>query len=92
MLAILALGAAMAPGAAMAHGADRFAGGRSSIVVHPVQSRGHLRAFWTPRRIRKAEPASLLTFSRPGGRVVEADGGSPAAAAVLLFEALRQRG
>jgi len=77
---ILGLLAILALGAAMAHGADRFAGGRTSIVVHPVQSRDHLRAFWTPRRIREAEPMSLLSFSRPGGRVIQADGGSPAAA------------
>jgi len=72
MLAICGLRVATAQGA----GGES----RSSIVVHSVHSRPHLRAFWTPRRIRQAEPMSVLTFSKPGGHVVEAGGASPAAA------------
>ncbi|MEK6251561.1 MAG: hypothetical protein AABM43_06385 [Actinomycetota bacterium] len=72
MLATCGLGVATAQGA----GGES----RSSIVVHSVHSRPHLRAFWTARRIRQAEPMSVLTFSKPGGHVVEAGDASPAAA------------
>ncbi len=54
--------------------------GRSSAVVHTVHSRPHLRVFWSPKRIRSAKPLSVLTYSKPGGRVIEAGGSSPAAA------------
>jgi V8-like Glu-specific endopeptidase len=75
---VLGLVAIVGFGAATAHGAGGES--RSSIVVHSVHSRPHLRAFWTAKRIRQAEPLSVLTFSKPGGRVVEAGVGSPAAA------------
>jgi V8-like Glu-specific endopeptidase len=71
LFAICGLGVATALGA----GGE----GRSSIVVHSVHSRPHLRAFWTAKRLRGAEPLPLLTYSRPGGHLVQADGGaSPA--------------
>jgi V8-like Glu-specific endopeptidase len=54
--------------------------GRSPVVVHSVHSRPHLRAFWTPRRMRQAKPLSLITLSRSGGETVQADDASPAAA------------
>jgi hypothetical protein len=72
ILAICGLGVATAQGA----GGE----GRSSIVVHAVRSSPHPRAFWTAKRIRDAQPLSVLRYSRPGGRVVQADGSSPAAA------------
>ena len=73
LLAICGLGVATAQGA----GGES----RSSIVVHAVHSRPHLRAFWTPERMRQAKPLSLITLSKPGGTAVQAGGVSPAAAA-----------
>jgi V8-like Glu-specific endopeptidase len=72
LFAILGLGITTAQGA----------GGESrpAIVVHAVHSSPHPRAFWTAKRIRQAEPLSLVTLSKPGGRVVDAGGASPAAA------------
>ncbi len=50
-------------------------------VFHRVHSRAHLRAFWTPRRIRAAKPLSVLEY-RSDGRLLTAAGDStPAAAA-----------
>ena len=68
-------------GSAAAQGASRSFESRSSIVVHSVHSRPHLRAFWTERRMRQAKPLSLITLSKPGGAAVQAGGVSPAAAA-----------
>jgi V8-like Glu-specific endopeptidase len=48
-------------------------------VVHEVHSRDHLRAFWTPARIRNAKPLSLVVG--PGGRIRTQSGSAPAAAA-----------
>jgi V8-like Glu-specific endopeptidase len=77
---ILGLLVVFAFGVTAAHGADRAFEGRSSIVVHSVQSRDHLRAFWSPERMRRAEPLSLLAL-KPDGSVAKDDGVSPAAAA-----------
>ena len=72
LFAICGLGVATAQGA----GGES----RSAIVVHAVHSSPHPRAFWTAKRIRHAEPLSVLTYSKPGGRVVQAGDSSPAAA------------
>src|SRR2546430_14973554 len=61
----------------LAWAASAFGAG---AAFHRVHSRPHLRAFWTPERIRHARPLSALTYTRPGGRVLGRGGATASAA------------
>jgi hypothetical protein len=65
LLAVCGIWAAQASGAA---------NGGTAVVFHRVHSRAHLRAFWTPQRIRHAKPLSVIRRGRPGGGLLAAPG------------------
>src|SRR5436190_343146 len=79
LFVVLALGllAAWLPAAAALGSAGRHGG----VYCHRVHSRAHLRAFWTPGRIRAAQPLSVLRGDGPGGRLLDGGGGATPAAA-----------
>src|SRR2546430_10241374 len=66
--------------AASALGASAGANVGTSTVLHRVHSRAHLRAYWTPTRIRDAKPLPVLRFTRPGGRLLRGGGATASAA------------
>jgi V8-like Glu-specific endopeptidase len=80
LFAVLALGllaaSLLAPAPALGS-----AGRDGGVYFHRVHSRPHLRAFWTPRRIRAAQPLSVLRYDGTGGRLLGAGGNAAPAAA-----------
>jgi V8-like Glu-specific endopeptidase len=71
--------AALSVGLIVICSATTAASARAAAVVHPVDSRAHLRAFWTPARIRQAKPLPPLSVldHAAGAQIGQQAGGRP---------------